>query len=429
MGKTSSLFGLARQRKQVDQNAIPLARKNDLILALDFGTTFSGVAYVYRHHGVVSRSTDINNIRSWPGDGDSNHKAPTRIQYLPHSDSKFKWGYEVNPLDDHIFGLKLLFDPDQPKPYDVTDICADPLNLPKPIEEVAADLMRALYNHATNMICTSIAADEIELDKLYEKQYVITVPAVWSDKAKQLTFEAAKKAGVYPLDLITEPEAAALYTLDWMKGKGLKERNAVVICDAGGGTVDLVTYEVDQLEPLRLTPLTASTGAVAGSVAIDARFQEEVAKTVGSTQFMALKTTKAYRAAMREFDVNVKQAFRGLDDDDVYVTFPTAQLPDNPAMGLESNTMAFSAKRIADMFEPTINTIVDLVRSQIKSASEASEGRCQVRFVFLVGGFGSNEYLRRKLEESIPKVKIVQPEAARKAVMMYAQFPSCMDIG
>jgi hypothetical protein len=84
-------------------------------------------------------------------------------------------------------------------------------------------------------------------------------------------------------------------------------------------------------------------GAVAGAISLDARFQQEVQKAVGANQFLALKSTKAFRSAMREFDVNVKQSFRGLDDEDAYVTFPTAQLPDNIAMGLESNTMAFSA--------------------------------------------------------------------------------------
>lgn len=59
------------------------------------------------------------------------------------------------------------------------------------------------------------------------------MPAVWSDKAKDLTLkvrlfyylvtlhslidihhlQAAKKAGIHPVTLIKEPEAAALYTL------------------------------------------------------------------------------------------------------------------------------------------------------------------------------------------------------------------------
>jgi hypothetical protein len=36
--------------------------------------------------------------------------------------------------------------------------------------------------------------------------------------------------------------------------------DAIVICDAGGGTVDLVSYEVKSLQPFVLAGLTAPSG-------------------------------------------------------------------------------------------------------------------------------------------------------------------------
>lgn len=50
------------------------------------------------------------------------------------------------------------------------------------------------------------------------------------------TSQAAKNAGIYPITLIKEPEAAALYTLHFLKGKALALGDAFVLCDAGGGT-------------------------------------------------------------------------------------------------------------------------------------------------------------------------------------------------
>jgi molecular chaperone DnaK (HSP70) len=44
---------------------------------------------------------------------------------------------------------------------------------------------------------------------------ILTVPAVWSDKAKSDTLQCAHRAGFGEMDkirLITEPEAAAVYT-------------------------------------------------------------------------------------------------------------------------------------------------------------------------------------------------------------------------
>jgi hypothetical protein len=46
---------------------------------------------------------------------------------------------------------------------------------------------------------------------------ILTVPAVWSDKAKSDTLHCAHRAGFGEMDkirLITEPEAAAVYTFN-----------------------------------------------------------------------------------------------------------------------------------------------------------------------------------------------------------------------
>lgn len=93
--------------------------------------------------------------------------------------------------------------------------------------------------------------------------------------------------------MITEPEAASLYTLMSVKDKGLQvgyvllpvhsappsgtnpagitklitrvltrpqRGDAMVVCDAGGGTVDLVSYEIQSMDPFELKALTAPSG-------------------------------------------------------------------------------------------------------------------------------------------------------------------------
>jgi molecular chaperone DnaK (HSP70) len=72
--------------------------------------------------------------------------------------------------------------------------------------------------------------------------------------------QAASLAGISPVTLIKEPEAAALYTmhdLDFALNPG----DAFVLCDAGGGTVDLISYGVDRKVPeLQLSELVPGTG-------------------------------------------------------------------------------------------------------------------------------------------------------------------------
>lgn len=63
-----------------------------------------------------------------------------------------------------------------------------------------------------------------------------------------------------PVTMIKEPEAAALYTMHSLNF-ALRVGDAFVLCDAGGGTVDLITYEVLKLEPaLELKELVPGAG-------------------------------------------------------------------------------------------------------------------------------------------------------------------------
>ena len=76
---------------------------------------------------------------------------------------------------------------------------------------------------------------------------------MWSDHAKAAMREAAIRAGLvqrgdHPerLMLISEPEAAALYCEKKSEQFNLVHGQRFMICDAGGGTVDLIVFEIDQ---------------------------------------------------------------------------------------------------------------------------------------------------------------------------------------
>lgn len=81
-------------------------------------------------------------------------------------------------------------------------------DLDKTPVEVAGDYLGKLVAHAQDVLTRrfSTALQTVDLE------YVLTVPAVWSDKAKDLTMQAAHRAGIPPasLGLLSEPEAAAV---------------------------------------------------------------------------------------------------------------------------------------------------------------------------------------------------------------------------
>lgn len=76
---------------------------------------------------------------------------------------------------------------------------------------------------------------------------------MWSDRAKAIMREASIRAGLinnndHPdrLMLISEPEAAALYCEKKSEQFNLRHGQRFMICDAGGGTVDLIVFEINE---------------------------------------------------------------------------------------------------------------------------------------------------------------------------------------
>lgn len=115
-------------------------------------------------------------------------KVPTLILYDENDPSKFKWGGQVTWRDPAVHGVKLLLDPAQKKPeyLPATSFETDRNALPKDPVDVAADFIGAMYNHALSVAGSSVIRDFFDM---CEKEFILSVPAVWSDKAKDLTLK------------------------------------------------------------------------------------------------------------------------------------------------------------------------------------------------------------------------------------------------
>ncbi|CZT11384.1 related to hsp70 protein [Rhynchosporium agropyri] len=388
--------------------------REQIVVALDFGTTYSGIAYAFAN----VPKPEVISIMDWPGlEGFAQPKVPTIICYNNDDNSDFTWGAQKHK-NDVVQGVKLLLDPHQTRPLYLPESTAkaDLKRLGKPAVEVAADYMGAIFKHAMKKIETSIPSEYLQV---CQKQFVLTVPAVWSDKAKDTTLKAAKRAGIHPVALIKEPEAAAMYTLHMLQDKALNVGDAFVICDAGGGTVDLISYEITQLSPrLELKELVPGKGGMAGSLGLNKRFEQAVKDLVGEDQYFSLRKTKGFEQAVQQFDRSVKTAFRGDLDEDYYINFPMANLDDDPVNNLVSNCWNMKGS----IFDPLIADIERLVDEQVnlvlvKRLNEGHPKANEVKAIFLVGGFGSSEYLKACLETNHSHIQVIQPYGAWAAIV------------
>ena len=69
------------------------------------------------------------------------------------------------------------------------------------------------------------------------KKAVITVPALFAEKARVATLDAAKMAGIEVIELINEPTAAACYYASLPNVE--KITGKILVFDLGGGTFDV----------------------------------------------------------------------------------------------------------------------------------------------------------------------------------------------
>ena len=285
---------------------------------------------------------------------------------------------------------------------------------------VARDYLRELYTHVMINISRQYTSTILK-DAQYN--FVLTVPAIWSDMAKKRTEMAAHSAGLgnsanSTLDLLSEPESAAVYTLRTVENfiSRLQPNDKMVVCDAGGGTVDLIAYEIKQLSPvLRLEECTTGTGDFCGGSFIDREFEKLFQQRVGSL-YESISIVHRQQI-LKSFEMS-KMAFR--DDPGqakFYIHVPTTA--NMPEAGIHDHQFEMTREEMRRLFDPIIDKVVNLIQEQV---SMASAGTNRIRAILLVGGFGESDYLYLRIRAwaSAFGIEVLQPNDASTAVVQGA---------
>jgi len=377
-----------------------IAPVNDrLIVGVDFGTTFSGVAAVY-----TATPDDVEIIKTWPGgNGITSDKVPTELSYttpvnsLPGAEPTVKWGFQFKPDESRLRCIKLFLDRSQKLPFYVSpqDTATELQKYNKNVVDAVSDYLTQVHKHTIDTLTRRYGESFMASTKV---DFVLTCPAVWSDTAKNTTLVAAERAGMgkqAEIQMISEPEAAAVYTLKAIQPNHLKINDNFVVCDAGGGTVDLIAYKIVSLKPLRVEESAVGTGGLCGSAFLNFRFEEHVRTRLGVSRFneMKLKKAKTWQMGLKYFEEFVKRNFNEDEHQEINVPFPG--LPDDEEAGLDSGFLVLTAAQIKDIFEPVVKEVCDLVQGQVDGLRRKGG---IVSGIVLVGGFGQSEYLYRRLK-------------------------------
>lgn len=300
----------------------------------------------------------------------------------------------------------------------------DPINLPplppgKSEIDVAADYLFKLRQAMR-------AALQKTLGEVFNREernirYYLTVPAIWNDAGKAATRAAAIQAGFLRdendnrLTLVSEPEAAALFC----SKTGLlniKVHDAVLIVDCGGGTVDLIAYEVEDENPFTVAECTAGSGDSCGSTALNRNFSNILRTKIRKMKLPDGSKTagRVYAKCIMDFENRIKADFRNNGqkwavDVGIEAEFPEA--------GIEEGYMTFTNEEILQCFEPVVNRILELVRNQIIAIQAQNRA---LQNILVVGGFGASEYLFQQIKLHVPpqfQSKVVRPMDSVAAIV------------
>ncbi|KAK0636532.1 hypothetical protein B0T17DRAFT_571447 [Bombardia bombarda] len=369
--------------------------ENTVIVGIDFGTTYSGVAFTW------SENIDkMEIITSWDSDLHSNSdekKAPTAISF--GSKGQVTWGYSIPREADQVKWFKLLLLDEDDLPSDVRNsnkIRAAREYLKKhnkkPVDVISL-FLRHLLNHANQRIIDTISRSLVNYSKFH---IVMTLPAIWPDYARARMREAATRAGMLArrcvagdteLTFISETEAAALATLVDMDGrKDIEDGDTFVVVDCGG---------------------------LCGAVFVDEGFVKMLQKKFTQECWDRMKQQSRSRFIHEVWEHGIKAQFDGRDKSKTWtLDKPYESLDRNERRSMdELPNITIKAEDVKKAFDLVVDKIYEMVQDQVRAVN-AKKGN-NPKYVILVGGFGRCKYLLESLRDQIEDdIEVLQSRGA-----------------
>ncbi|OAA68266.1 hsp70 family chaperone [Niveomyces insectorum RCEF 264] len=402
-----------------DWQNLPEDQSNVLIIGIDFGTTYSGVAWATPYD---FEQEQINLIHSWPGMGLEKGKAPTELYY---DDGHISWGYDIPADADPVQWFKLLLLKDEDLGYELRNSeyvrrCRRMLeDTGKTATDLVADYLRLLWEHVIDTICRDRGDAAVDGMTFH---VVLTVPAIWKGYARQRMEDAVAQAGILDrraagkteLSFVTEPEAAALATL-YNNPNPSKQGDVFIICDAGGGTVDLISYNVTRAAPVVMEEAVEGTGGLYGSIFIDEAFEKMSQRRLGA-KWSNLSKTGVKELVKGEWQQAIKPQYKSQANSKRQYTVgipaeafsSKADLTDfSKEPHIKMGRFHLTGDHIEKLFAYSFEGIDKLIDEQI--AEVKKKKKLLVTDIILVGGLGASPYLYQHLKQRHgPKINVLQ---------------------
>ncbi|KAM6493703.1 hypothetical protein JOM56_010064 [Amanita muscaria] len=439
--------------------------EKSLVIGIDVGTTLSGVSYAVLEPGKVPR---INPVVRFSGQREErpDSKVPSVVCYDqdghvlaagPETD------YELNPILSEIEGvrraewfklrlrpphldankraqLEKFWSPPEPseeivdaekseedeeenrllmeidalleEPYDSTN--TNNKNIPLPVTDdfktavqVFADFLQYLFRSAKEYIMeTERYIDPTFTWSSIERNtyFVLTHPNGWEGKQQSQMREAAVAAGLVDgstaadrITFVTEGEAGLHFCLD--KNPELyQESGGLLVADCGGGTIDLSAYS--QTEKGHYKEIVSPDCLLQGSVFVTSRARDYFKGKFKDSQFGDDYDVEAMASAFDKPE-GAKCMFRN-PTTPYFVKFGGLRDSDRK-YGITNGKFKVEGPQVAKFFEPAVQDIIAGIINQCRNTKDG----VSIKYVLLVGGFGTSDYLYERLRDYFKSSGIV----------------------
>ncbi|KAI0201632.1 hypothetical protein F4808DRAFT_469316 [Astrocystis sublimbata] len=376
-----------------------------LVVGIDFGTTYSGVSWLICKPGsqpgqpeVVSLwQTSIDNRRK----NSDSQKVPSVMYY--NQAGQLSWGFKIPAGANIIQWFKLLLlDKSDLQSHLVSsshlqDAEKSLAKLEKTAVELVGEYLKELWGHILEQIHNAKGQALINGMPFH---VVLTVPAIWGDCARDRMRQAAAIAGILAprvagktlLSFVSEPEAAAIATMPELEDRtDLQAGDTFVVLDAGGGTVDIISYKINKLQPLSVSECVE--GALCGGTFLDKEFEAHLKDVVGEAAWNKMNSSDIRRVMNNEWEHGIKEAFDG--EPASYMV----ELPSRAQSAPVEFESIYRSEELQPIFDRIVSQIGVLVKTQISAIKTKTSQ--PPKLIILVGGFGRSPYVLKYLKRDV----------------------------
>lgn len=273
---------------------------------------------------------------------------------------------------------------------------------------------------------------------------VLLIWKIGPDYSRKRMHQAVKAAGVLQkrsgvadtiLSFVSEPEAAALATLKRVDGRcDVGADDCFVVCDCGGGTVDLIAYQVMAAEPMKIREIVKGSGGLAGASFLGARFKSLVKQKLDeiNPELWQHVSARDMEEIMAEDWPTMRRVFKGDPNQTFTIRIPMSLFEAGLLNARGGNTtLRITSADLKEVFRPILRKIEILVLGQVHSVfdkqgqfpkvnHEPSELEClfasadlfylSTQYIVLVGGFGRCRYLYEWLKTRTLGIEVLQSQ-------------------